>query len=94
MALMGAAGEVHGVELSANGLDAAGRTDAAIARTLLVRAGVTEEAIDARAEAVVRGTCTAYDVLCPADLSERVSPGMAEVLEALAGGPASSVSRW
>ena len=87
MALRGAAAAVHRVELDGLPVEAAGRTDAAIARDLLRRAGVTDAAIDARAGDVARAAADAYEELCPADLSEYVAPGVPEALDALAREP-------
>jgi phosphoglycolate phosphatase len=78
---------VHGVELDGLAVEAAGRTDAAIARDLLRAAGVEDAAIDARAGAVAAAAVAAYEELCPPDLSEFVAPGVADVLEALASEP-------
>jgi phosphoglycolate phosphatase len=66
-------------------VEAAGRTDAAIARDLLRRAGIADAAIDARARDVAAATAAAYAELCPPDLSERVAPGVPEALAAASG---------
>jgi len=87
-ALRRAAGAVHGVELDGLRVEAAGRTDAAIARDLLRAAGVADAQIDARAAAVARAAVAAYEELCPPDLSEYVAPGVHEALAALAAEPA------
>jgi len=78
---------VHGVELDGVAVDAAGRTDAAIARDLLRRAGISDAAIDARATDVAQAAAAAYEELCPADLSAYVAPGVVEALDALAREP-------
>ena len=79
---------VHGsLELNGMQVEAAGRTDAAIARDLLVAAGHAPEAIDARADDVVAACCELYDELCPPDLSPRVAPGVPEALTSLGGRP-------
>jgi phosphoglycolate phosphatase-like HAD superfamily hydrolase len=80
--------EVHG-ELFLDGyrVEAAGRTDGAIARDLLVAAGLAPDAIDARADDVTAACCTAYDELCPADLSPRLAPGVREALARLGERP-------
>jgi phosphoglycolate phosphatase-like HAD superfamily hydrolase len=78
---------VHGVELGGVTVEAAGRTDAAIARDLLRHAGIADEAIDARAQVVAEEAALAYEELCPADLSARVAPGVPAALEALAAAP-------
>ncbi|MDP2710244.1 MAG: haloacid dehalogenase-like hydrolase [Solirubrobacteraceae bacterium] len=77
---------VHGVTDPAErqGSQVAGRTDADIARSLLVQAGVEAAAIDARADDVRIAACEAYGRLCPDDLSAHVAPGMPELLERLA----------
>jgi phosphoglycolate phosphatase-like HAD superfamily hydrolase len=76
---------VHGVtEPERRGMEVAGRTDADIARTLLVHAGVSADQIDARADDVRVAACAAYGKLCPDDLSACVAPGMPELLERLA----------
>ena len=68
-------------------VEAAGRTDLAIARSLLLVAGVDPGEIDARAAEVALRAVEAYADLCPADLSPRLAPGIVELLEALAGRP-------
>ena len=78
---------MHGVELDGLEVEVAGRTDTAIARDLLRRAGVADGAIDARAGEVAVAAVAAYDELCPPDLSEYVAPGVPEALDALAGEP-------
>jgi phosphoglycolate phosphatase len=87
-ALRAALVQVHG-ELSLDGheIEAAGRTDGAIARDLLVAAGLAPPAIDARADDVIATCCALYDELCPADLSPRLAPGVPEALAALGARP-------
>ena len=87
-ALRRAAGQVHGVALDGVDVEVAGRTDAAIARDLLLAAGVPDERIDERAADVEAATVAAYAELCPPDLSARVAPGVPEALAALAAEPA------
>ena len=85
---MEAAQDVHGVaELHRHPVEAAGRTDLAIARDLLLAAGVEREAIDARAAEVAERAVAAYADLCPDDLSPRLAPGIVELLDALARAP-------
>jgi phosphoglycolate phosphatase len=83
-ALRGALLSVHG-ELAIDGqqVEAAGRTDGAIARDLLVAAGLAPPAIDARADDVVATCCALYAELCPADMRPRLAPGVPEALAAL-----------
>jgi phosphoglycolate phosphatase len=78
---------VHGVELDGLVVEAAGRTDAAIARDLLRAAGVADAEIDARAGEVATAAVAAYEELCPPDLSEYVAPGVSDALTALAAEP-------
>jgi phosphoglycolate phosphatase len=68
-------------------VEVAGRTDQAIARDLLVGAGVTGAAVDALAADVLAGTIAAYERLVPDDLSAFVAPGVPELLAALAARP-------
>ena len=80
--------QVHGsLELDGHQVEAAGRTDAAIARDLLVAAGLAGPAIDERADDVITAACALYDELAPADLSPRLAPGVAEALTVLGGRP-------
>jgi len=78
--------EVHGDELrleDVRGVEAAGRTDGAIARDLLLACGVDAGAIDQAIEAVAHACAVAYAEYCPADLSGSVSPGIPALLESL-----------
>ena len=68
-------------------VDAAGRTDSAIARSLLEASGIGGDAIDSGAERLRLAACTAYEELCPADLSAHVAAGIAPLLDALAARP-------
>jgi phosphoglycolate phosphatase len=87
-ALLEAAEQVHELPaLDGAVVAAAGRTDLSIARELLLAAGVSEAQIDARSAALQAATVAAYERLCPVDLSARLAPGMAELLEALSARP-------
>jgi phosphoglycolate phosphatase-like HAD superfamily hydrolase len=87
-AMRSALEQVHGsLELNGKHVEAAGRTDAAIARELLAVSGYDSDAIDARADDVITAACTLYDELCPADLSPRLAPGVPEALASLGGRP-------
>jgi phosphoglycolate phosphatase-like HAD superfamily hydrolase len=87
-ALRAALLQVHGeLQLDGHEIEAAGRTDGAIARDLLVAAGLAPPAIDARADDVIAACCALYDELCPADLSPRVAPGVPEALAVLGERP-------
>jgi phosphoglycolate phosphatase len=80
--------EVHGIRPTDRALRAispAGRTDAEIARVILLDAGVSAERIEDRAEDVREHCCRAYARLCPPDLSEFVLPGVPDLLGWLSG---------
>jgi phosphoglycolate phosphatase-like HAD superfamily hydrolase len=74
--------QVHGVDTRAARaqISPAGRTDGEIARLLLLGAGVSARAIDDGALAVREACCEAYARLCPPDLTDKVLPGIAELL--------------
>jgi phosphoglycolate phosphatase len=79
---------VHGLPaLDGRPVEAAGRTDGAIIRDLLLGAGVDDAAVDARAGDVWLRAVAAYERLCPPDLSAKVAPGVPELLDALAARP-------
>ena len=87
-ALREAAAQVHGIPpLDGVLVEFAGRTDANIVRDMLAAAGVPGEAADARWAEVQAAAMEDYERLCPDDLSDRVLPGIVELLEALAGRP-------
>jgi phosphoglycolate phosphatase-like HAD superfamily hydrolase len=87
-AMRAALARVHAsLSLDGHQVEAAGRTDAAIARDLLVAAGRTPDVIDARADDVIAACCELYDELCPADLSSRLAPGIPEALGTLGARP-------
>jgi phosphoglycolate phosphatase len=74
--------EVYGVDEPSK-VEAAGRTDYEIARNICLLAGVTAENFD-RGRDDFRVACvSAFARLCPDDLSDRVAPGMTDVLEDL-----------
>jgi phosphoglycolate phosphatase-like HAD superfamily hydrolase len=79
---------VHGVALDGVEVEAAGRTDAAIARDLLRGAGIGDVAFDAAWPEVAEAAAAAYEELCPPDLSAFVAPGVPAALDALAADPA------
>lgn len=78
--------EVHRIDADAVGktLAPAGRTDGEIARAILLGAGVSAERIDERIDAVREACCRAYARLCPPDLSDKLVPGIAGLLNWLA----------
>ena len=84
-ALRVAAARVHGLDALDGHVEVAGRTDQAIMRDLVTGAGV--EDFDARWPAVCDAAVAAYAELCPPDLSDRVAPGVGDLLTALAARP-------
>lgn len=87
-ALTEAAARVHGLpRLDRQGVEAAGRTDGAIVRDMLVAAGVDGAEADDRWGEVQAAAVEAFGELCPPDLSARVAPGVTELLPALAARP-------
>jgi phosphoglycolate phosphatase-like HAD superfamily hydrolase len=75
---------IHGLqEIPEGKIEAAGRTDDAIARSILTLAGVSAERIDERAADVRAMACAEFSLRCPDDLSAHVAPGVPEVLERL-----------
>ncbi len=81
--------EVHGedLELEGTSVQAAGRTDGSIARELLVACGVEGERVDGCIAAVQDACARHYRRLCPPDLTDRLAPGIAELLPGLAADP-------
>ncbi len=81
--------EVHGVDGRSvdSSITPAGRTDGEIARALLLAAGISARRIDERAGDVRAACCAAYARLCPPDLSGRLVPGVAQLLDWLTGQP-------
>jgi phosphoglycolate phosphatase-like HAD superfamily hydrolase len=82
-AMHAAMDEVHGVRPEAVRVEAAGRTDGAIVRSILTLQEVAAEQIDERWPAVREAAVEAFAQLCPDSLEDRLAPGMAELLEAL-----------
>jgi phosphoglycolate phosphatase len=83
LALRTALRDVHGVSVDQVTVEAAGRTDGAIARDLLLGSGVAVDAIDQRVAEVQAACASLFAELCPDDLSDRVAPGIASVLPEL-----------
>jgi phosphoglycolate phosphatase len=76
---------IHGLkEIPTGKIEAAGRTDDAIARSILTLAGVSAERIDDRARDVAAMTCAEYAHRCPDDMTAHLAPGVPEVLDLLA----------
>jgi phosphoglycolate phosphatase len=83
-ALRQALHDVHGLDPAFRPtISAAGRTDGEIARLLLLAAGVSARAIDDGADQVREASIAAYAQLCPDDLSDKVLPGIAALLDTL-----------
>jgi phosphoglycolate phosphatase-like HAD superfamily hydrolase len=79
---------VHGLgSLLGNDVEVAGRTDGAIMRDVVRLAGVDDAVIDERWPEVRDAAVEAYEQIAPDDLSDRLAPGVAELLEALAARP-------
>jgi phosphoglycolate phosphatase len=85
-ALREAIHEVHHVDVARprSSISPAGRTDGEIARLLLLDAGVSARSIDEHAGDVRAACCANYARLCPADLSDMLVPGIAELVAGLA----------
>ena len=84
VALREALHTVHGLDPAFDhAISAAGRTDGEIARLLLLAAGISADAIDDGVAAVREASVEAYARLCPDDLSDRVLPGIPELLASL-----------
>jgi phosphoglycolate phosphatase len=64
-------------------IEAAGRTDIEIARAISLVADLRAATFDARLDDFRVACAEAYARLVPADLSDRIAPGMTAVLEAL-----------
>lgn len=77
----------HLTEIPEGKIEAAGRTDDAIARSILTLAGVSAERIDERAADVRVQACAEYKHRCPGDLRDHVAPGALELLEQLSARP-------
>src|SRR3954454_16286601 len=74
--------DVHGIT-DPQRVEAAGRTDVEIARHICLLAGVPAVRFDERLEELVEAVTARYAELVPDDLSERVAPGIPELLETL-----------
>ena len=82
-ALHAALREVHGLDATKVRwpIAPAGRTDGEIARALLLRAGVSAERIDDRADLVQEVCCREYTQRATDDLTDTVLPGIESLLE-------------
>jgi phosphoglycolate phosphatase-like HAD superfamily hydrolase len=65
-------------------VEAAGRTDVEIARHICLLAGLPAAAFDERLGELLDAVSARYAELVPDDLSERVAPGVPELLDGLA----------
>ena len=83
-ALLEAIRTVHRIEIPAGRVETAGRTDPAIARSILTLAGVDAKRVDDGMAELRAVSSEAYARRCPVDLRATVSTGMPEVLDALA----------
>jgi phosphoglycolate phosphatase-like HAD superfamily hydrolase len=86
-ALHAALAAVHRVDTASltRPFSPAGRTDAEIARGLLLTAGVSARRIAERADDVREECCRIYAELCPPSLADKVLPGVADLLDWLSG---------
>jgi phosphoglycolate phosphatase len=75
---------VYGVEIPDARVEAAGRTDFAIARSILTLAGVSAARVDERLGSLRAAAVEEYSRRVPDDLSSRVAPHVPEVLDELA----------
>jgi phosphoglycolate phosphatase len=75
--------EVYGVDVPDGEVPAAGRTDRAIARSILELAGLNGARVDQDAEAWCAASCRAYARRCPEDLRDAVAPGAVAALDEL-----------
>jgi phosphoglycolate phosphatase len=83
-ALHAAIRRVYRVEIPQAQVEAAGRTDFAIARSILTLAGVSAERVDERLGDLRAAAVEEYARRVPSDLSERVAPHVPGVLDTLA----------
>ena len=74
---------VYGVDIPVGRVEAAGRTDFAIARSILTLAGISAERVDARLDDLRAAAVQEYARRVPADLSAHVAPHVPDVLDAL-----------
>ena len=82
-ALHEALASVYGTHAPQQRINAAGRTDTAIARELAALAGVDAERFEAGLERFKAVCVERFAKLCPASLTDRVAPGMRELLASL-----------
>jgi phosphoglycolate phosphatase len=82
-AIRAAIKRVYRVELPDREVETAGRTDFAIARSILTLAGVSAERVDERLPALRAAAVEEYARRVPADLSDHLAPHVPEVLDEL-----------
>lgn len=83
-ALHAAIERVYGIAIPEARIEAAGRTDGAIARSILTLAGVDDELISDRSGDLRAAAIEEYARRCPDDLRDRLAPGAPELLDGLA----------
>lgn len=84
-ALHAALRRVYGIAIPDGRIEAAGRTDTAIARSILTLAGVPDDRISDGITDFRAVCCEEYANRCPPDLRDGIAPGIPELLEKLAG---------
>jgi phosphoglycolate phosphatase len=77
--------EVYGVRTEGTVVEAPGRTDVEIARSILLKVGVSKRRIDERLGELREVSAEIYAAGVPADLSAKVTAGMPALLERLSG---------
>jgi phosphoglycolate phosphatase-like HAD superfamily hydrolase len=82
-AIHAAIARVYGVAIPVGRVEAAGRTDFAIARSILALAGVSAERVDERLPRLRDAAVEEYARRVPRDLSDHVAPHVREVLDEL-----------
>jgi phosphoglycolate phosphatase len=83
LAIHAAIKRVYHVDIPQGQVEAAGRTDIAIARSILTLAGVSAERVDQRLLALRAAAVEEYARRVPGDLSDHLGPHVPEVLDKL-----------
>jgi phosphoglycolate phosphatase-like HAD superfamily hydrolase len=87
-AMLDAIGEVYGLtDVTALGVQPAGRTDPEIARLILLQHDIGGDRIDRGMSDLMHATVEQFALRCPPSLADCVIPGMADLLRSLAARP-------